>query len=277
MKVNHLKKTFTDIADYEFKSFLEVDQKENLDKLGSYKYEFKSVDKLDSKNVEELDGKLVIERSHAREAGFKISPIVEEHRGIRDQEEREREERISEEVLKRVQAIEELATKRGYDEGVAAGREEVYAQTRASADEKLAALSAMISDVLSTQHGIISRQKSEIHLMIKNLTKWIILRELKDDGAYIGNLLEKLLIELQVKSNLLIRINQNQFEGMPEVFDSIKNKFGELTNVRLEVDYDIDDKGIVVESENGIIDGTLKQQFKNLDKLFESVEHKNGE
>ena len=75
----------------------------------------------------------------------------------------------------------------------------------------------------------------------------------------------------------MIRINQNQFEGMPEVFDSIKNKFGELTNVRLEVDYDIDDKGIVVESENGIIDGTLKQQFENLNKLFESMEHKNGE
>ncbi|MGB0454587.1 MAG: hypothetical protein ACPGJV_12840, partial [Bacteriovoracaceae bacterium] len=48
-------------------------------------------------------------------------------------------------------------------------------------------------------------------------------------------------------------------------------KLGKFTNTRVEVDYDIKDQGMVIESANGIVNGSLKQQFKNLDKLFESV------
>ena len=107
--------------------------------------------------------------------------------------------------------------------------------------------------------------------MIRNMTKWIILRELKEDGAYLERLLEKLIIELQARQNLLIQVNKNDFSHMPEILQVVQQRLGTLNNVRLEVDFDISPNGITIESENGIITGTLETQFKNLDKLFESV------
>ena len=48
-------------------------------------------------------------------------------------------------------------------------------------------------------------------------------------------------------------------------------KVGKLTNVRVEADLDMKENGIMLESENTIIDGSLKAQFESIDKLFLSV------
>ena len=64
---------------------------------------------------------------------------------------------------------------------------------------------------------------------------------------------------------------------MPEVLDHLHEKLGELENVRVEVDYDIEGPGIILESQNGIINGTLKEQFNSLDKLFKTVGLENDE
>ena len=58
---------------------------------------------------------------------------------------------------------------------------------------------------------------------------------------------------------------------MPEVLEVVQGKLGELTNTRVEIDYDIEAPGIVVESQNGIVNGSLKTQLDSLDKLFEAV------
>ena len=106
---------------------------------------------------------------------------------------------------------------------------------------------------------------------ILNLTKWVILRELKDDGEYVHRLLEKLITEIQTKSNILIQIDERSFRDMPDILEVVEERLGSLSNVRLEKDFDIDGPGIVLESDNGIINGTLKEQFNNLDKLFLKV------
>jgi flagellar assembly protein FliH len=116
------------------------------------------------------------------------------------------------------------------------------------------------------------RQKQEIYDLVKNLTKWIITRELRDDGRYIERLLEKLILEMDSRSNLTLHVNQKDFSHMPEVLESVQDKIGQLSNVRIVVDQDIKDYGMKLDSENGIISGTIEEQFKSLDRLFHSVE-----
>ena len=135
----------------------------------------------------------------------------------------------------------------------------------------------MINDVLKTQEDILNSQKKQIYETVKNLTKWIILRELSDDGRYLERLLIKLIKELQTTSKLQVKVNQKYFEDMPDILEVVQSQLGELDSVRVEVDYDIDSPGFIVECENGIINGTLEQQYKALDKLFESVGLSDGE
>lgn len=214
---------------------------------------------------------LKIERDTANKNSFIISPIVKKYRGINKLEEEEFERRVQDEVHRRVSLIEEDAFNKGFEEGVNQGKEEVYQQTIAATEEKLEALTEMISETLQMKSAMVENQRMEIYETIRNLTKWVILRELKDDGQYIERLLEKLIVEMQAKSNILIQVNKNHFEGMEEILAHVEAKIGALKNVRIESDFDINDQGIIIESENGIINGTMEQQFANLDKLFEAV------
>ncbi|OIQ16837.1 MAG: hypothetical protein BM556_14355 [Bacteriovorax sp. MedPE-SWde] len=254
------------VSEYEFQSFTN-----SLDTGEVKEFSFEDLEGKSINEIERHQETIKLERRESADSGFDISPIVRQHRGMEEQEAVERENRILDEVNKRVAKIEEEAFKKGYDEGIEKGREDVYEQTRASTDEKIIALSEMISETLSTKEEILKSQKTQLYTLVKNLTKWVILRELKDDGVYLERLLEKLIIEAQTKSNLLIQVDQKYFEQMPEVLETVQKKLGEFSNVRVETDFDIQGLGIVVESENGIINGSLQEQLNSLDKIFESV------
>ena len=198
-------------------------------------------------------------------------PIVEKYRGLKDQEEQEYQDTVEKEVTKRISEIQDEAFKAGFEEGVNQGREEIFNEMRSVVDQKLDNFSQMVNEVLKTQDDILAQQKKEIYLLLRNLTKWIIIRELKEDGKYIERLLEKLLLEIQARNNLLIQVNPSVFGEMPEILAHVQARLGELKNVRVEIDSAILTSGMIVESDNGIVNATMEEQFKSLDKLFEDV------
>jgi flagellar assembly protein FliH len=261
-------KQYLDVEEYKFKNFGDDDAQKDKVTL----FEFKPL--LNSKQIlakNEFQKIIKEERTFAKNSQFKINPIVEKFRGLKDQEEQEYQDNVDKEVARRVSEIQDVAFKAGFDEGVNQGREEIFKEMRSVVDQKLDNFSQMVTEVLKTQDDILSRQKKEIYHLLRNLTKWIIVRELKEDGKYIERLLEKLLLEIQARNNLLIQVNSSDFGGMPEVLAHVQSRLGELKNVRVEIDSAILTSGMVVESDNGIINATLEEQFKSLDKLFEDV------
>ena len=180
-------------------------------------------------------------------------------------------QKISEEVERRLLLLKEQAYQEGKKIGIADGKKEVFASLINSADEKLQNITEMVEAVLSTQKEIVEHQKEEVYRLLKNLTKWIVLKEVSNDKDYSKRLLEKLFQEIESRNNMLIQVNPTDFEAMPEILQYIQEKFGKLTNVRVEIDPGIVSHGLILETENGILNATIEEQFKCLDKLFESV------
>jgi flagellar assembly protein FliH len=60
---------------------------------------------------------------------------------------------------------------------------------------------------------------------------------------------------------------------MPEVVKQIEEKLGPLTNLRIEIDQTQTQPGIIIETENGIIDGSMEGLFQTIDKMFEGITH----
>jgi flagellar assembly protein FliH len=261
-------KQYSNVEEYKFKSF--TDENAEADKVTLF--EFKPL--LSSTHAvakSEFQKVIKEERTHAKNSQFKVNPIVEQYRGLKDQEEQEYQAAVEKEVVRRISEIQDEAFKAGFEEGVNQGREEIFNEMRSVVDQKLDNFSQMVTEVLKTQDEILAQQKKEIYLLLRNLTKWIIIRELKEDGKYIERLLEKLLLEIQARNNLLIQVNPNDFGGMPEILAHVQTRLGELKNVRVEIDSAILTSGMIVESDNGIINATMEEQFKSLDKLFEDV------
>lgn len=261
-------KSTAEVTKYEFHSFNEIEEGAENVKLFEFKPLLTAAQTVDKSDFQRL---IKNEREAAKSTNFKVNPIVEEYRGFKEQEVREYEDRVEEEVKRRLAEIQDEAFKSGFEEGVNQGREEIFVQMRSVVDQKLENFSQMVTDVLKTQEEILAKQKTEMYQLLRNLAKWIVLRELQEDGKYIERLLERLLLEMQVRSNLLIQVNVSDFSQMPEVLVHVESRLGEMKNVRIEMDSTVSSKGIVIESENGIINATMEEQFKSLDKLFEDV------
>lgn len=211
-----------------------------------------------------------IERNSAAASGFKIEPMVKEHRGINRQAQDDFEKAVALEVEKRLAEVKDQAYQEGFSTGETAGREKAYAEATQVFEEKIEQFASEIEQTVSMRKDILEQSKQDAYLMVKNLTKWLVLKEI-DEKYYLARLLEKLIHEINTKSNLVIRVNQEAFGYMPEVVKIVERKMGMLTNVRLEVDLDQSENGIILESENTIVDGSLETQFKSIDRIFEKA------
>lgn len=210
------------------------------------------------------------EREHESGKRFSIDPRVREHRGLVAQEQEDFERSVEAEVQRRVELIKEQAFEEGFLAGQQEGMDKAYQEAIVNYDQKVAEFSQFIDEVTLEKKRLIEDSREAGYKLVKNLTKWVILKEV-EDKEYIGRLLEKLILEINTKSNLLVRVNQEDFSHIPEVLDMVEAKLGKLTNVRVEVEQDMNNKGIILESEVGVIDGSLESQLASIDKLFESV------
>lgn len=210
------------------------------------------------------------EREHEAASAFEMSEVVKQHRGLNRQAEEDFEKRVADEVHQRIEALREEA----YNDGLERGREEghaaAYEETKVIFEQKADQFTEQIESLRDNMQNLYNDSKDNAYLMVKNLSKWIILKEV-EEKYYLARLLEKLIHEINSKSNLVIHVNQEAFGYMPEIVKIVERKVGRLTNVRTEVDLEMHEPGIKLESENNIIDGSLDAQFESIDKLFLSV------
>ncbi len=261
-----------EVKEYAFKNFQDrIIKIDDAKKLPAKDFHFQKFQDSHQNDGGKHQEKIKSERALSEKSGFSISTIVQKHRGIQKQAHEEREQKIEEEVQHRFNKVRDEAYEVGHAEGVKKGQESVFEEMKSLVEEKLSILTEMINSVLTTKEDILAQQKKEIYHLVRSLTKWVILRELKDDGQYIGRLLEKLVAELQTKNHLLIQVSEENFEGMTEVLEIVQKNIGALPHVRLEIHHEMKGTGIILSSDHGIIDGTLEQQFQSLDKLFETV------
>lgn len=243
----------------------------NADSSGDVKaFEFQTLDKkLDFKTTIS-EQKIRKEREAEAESGFTISSTVREHRGLNAQGRADFEARVAQEVTHRLEALGQEAYNEGLEKGRSAGHEQALAEEREQVEAKVEELAQTIEALQENIKLIYQENKNEAFLMVKNLTKWVILKEV-DEKYYLTRLLEKLIYEINTKANLVVRVNEGSLGHMSEVVKIVERKLGKLTNLRIELDHDQEGNGIVLESENTIVDGSLETQFRAIDNLFENA------
>jgi flagellar assembly protein FliH len=210
------------------------------------------------------------ERDFESKSSFQIDNVVKEHRGLVKQADNDYEERVAAEVERRIELMREEAYNDGFNKGQKDGEEKSYAESIIQYEAKVDEFSNEIIKLQGQMKEIYEKSHNEAYLMVKNLTKWIILKEV-DEKYYLARLLEKIIHEINTKSNILLHVNESSFGYMPEIIKIVERKLGVLTNVRIEVDYDMKENGIVIESENTIVDASLDSQFEAIDRLFTNV------
>lgn len=241
--------------------------------VGQPKFEtfaFKNIDGKPFKDNTASDDSIRKERTFAKQNNFQIDSTVKEKRGIAKQEETDFENRVNAEVEKRVKQAYQDAYAKGLEEGRAKGQEKSEAELAEATAQKLEELTQVIQDVQAQTGNLVDKNRVEVYEFIKRFTKWIVMKEV-NEKLYLETLLEKLILELNARKNLTIKVGRANFADMPVIIQSVEQKVGTLSNVRVEIVPEINHPGIILESENGLIDGSLEGVFQNIDKIFDMV------
>lgn len=253
-----MEKEFEKITPYSFKAFGGDEKLNNL-------FEFK---KLEKDGVKSKVEKIVFQEKLSKKGELEMFPFISEQRNRKEVISKINEEKFQQEINSRLKKIEKENIEKAYVEGLKIAREEVKKEFEIEFSKKIESLNEILKNALDLRDEIFENQKGQIIFLIKSLTKWVIMRELTDDGKYLEKLLEKLLTEIQAKQNFVIQVSQKDFDKMPEIIKTIEQKMGEFKNSRLAVDFDLPENGIVIDSENGMIKATLEGQFAALDEIF---------
>ena len=210
------------------------------------------------------------ERGFEKNNNFKIDGVVRASRGIAKQEESDLEKAISEEVNRRLEVAYANAYNEGLEKGRAEGQAEAYVHYQEELNQKIDGFMEVINGVQAQNGKLMEQNRHEVYEFIKRFTKWICLKEI-DEKLYLEKLLEKLILELNARKNLIIKVGRQNFSQMPEVIAVVESRLGQLQNTRVEIIPEINHPGIILESESGLIDGSIEGVFANIDKIFESV------
>ena len=101
-------KQYSNVEDYKFKSFTDADAEADKVTLFEFKPLLSSSHAI-AKN--EFQKVIREERAHAKNSQFKVNPIVEKYRGLKDQEEQEYQVAVEKEVVRGIAEIQELPEK----------------------------------------------------------------------------------------------------------------------------------------------------------------------
>lgn len=258
----------------EIKPFVFSDLKGShvVEQAGARDFVFQDLDGRVVKKTAPTEEVIRQERTFEKKSSFKIDSAVREHRGLSAQEDSDFERRVQAEVEARVQQIQQKAYEAGFEKGQQDGAEQVHHES----SDQFEALSEQMKEMFVSATAQVDQftlnHKNEMMKFVKNFAKWVLYKEINEKD-YLSHLLEKLLHELNARRNLVIRVNESSYEFMPDIIASLDKKLGGFSNLRLEVSNDIHYPGLIVESENGIMDGSLENIFSKLDHFFEQAGH----
>jgi len=210
------------------------------------------------------------EREAEAKSQFKIDAIVRDLRGLTGQEKDDLETRINQQVEKRLKETREAAYREGLEKGRMEGADAALQEAMARHETQINEVEEMVTNLRAQCEARLESHRHDIYEASKRLIKWLVLKEVKDDG-YLPKLLEKLVLELNQRNSLIIRVNQENFAQMPAIVEALEKRIGNLPNVRIEPAMDMQGVGLVLESENGILDASPEALFQTIDKIYESV------
>ncbi|MBI3544688.1 MAG: hypothetical protein HY075_15570 [Deltaproteobacteria bacterium] len=182
--------------------------------------------------------------------------------------EQEEEERIENEVRKRLDArLEEMraqVTADAYHEGFNAGKEQGRVEVLTEAGPQLAQLKKLATDFEGLKTEVFRANEELFIHLVNQISKAVILRELKEDNEYTRRLATHVLERLGTRENIKIFVAEAELSSAEQLKAGLAQTLGELKNISVEADASMKSGGCRVETEFGEIDARIEVQLQSI-------------
>ncbi|MEW6057832.1 MAG: FliH/SctL family protein [Bdellovibrionota bacterium] len=204
------------------------------------------------------------ESASRKSARFRLNELT---RGPLSVEEEE-EERIQSEIEKRLEVrfneMREQVNKEAYEEGFAAGKNDAKTQVLAEAKPLIEGFDKFVHELENARHEIYKANEEFLINLVCKLAKAVILRELKEDVDYTKRLIVGLLDRVGTRENIKIFVGNEVYSSADKLKEGLAQNLGQLKNISIELDPEIENRGCRVETEFGEIDARISVQLQSI-------------
>jgi len=165
--------------------------------------------------------------------------------------------------------LKEAAVKEGRAEGAAKGREEGFrqgleearVQVRAEFDAALGRTALVLQAIETLYQDIFKNMEAELVKLALTVAERVLFREASVSPKAVSAALAAALSRLDQAHRVVLRVHPDDLASLESVQAEFKDKLSGLTKITFEPDASLRRGDLIVESEAGRIDSTLKRRL----------------
>lgn len=247
----------------EFEKSLEEKKKDfevNLDQekhkiLEEAKKEAQDIIKQSKESIEE-------EKIRSQQEIENLSKELEQEREILLQEAQEKSESLIKEAQEKEEEWKEEAYHKGFEEG--------YEDSFKKGEEHLKILFKNIQNIadhlLEKRQQILKETQGQLVSILISSVRKVIHKLAEDQEGIIIKTLQEALLRVTSRSDIVLRVNPKDFSIVEEWVPRLKERFENLTSLKVFEDSKIENGGCLIETDFGEIDARIATQISRIEE-----------
>jgi len=197
-----------------------------------------------------------------KDSRFTINPLIRDGLRVDEEERRVIEERVHERVSAVEAAARAEADRRGYDEGLARGREEAFKAFQGEAQSRMERFEKLLGELEGAKEQIYRENERFVVELSYRIARMILLREVKSDKDYVLRLAGAIIERMGVRENIRIRVSPEDLQTAAMIKEGLERELGSLKNLLIEGSPEIRGGGCEIETEWNAIDASIDTQLQ---------------
>jgi flagellar assembly protein FliH len=217
----------------------------------------------DYKQVKEKFGNLAATDPKSN-SHFTLHPESKRGLGIEAEERSHIEDQVSIEVETRLAALKDEAYQDGFERGRGEGKTSAEAEFFEQVKPQFEQLTTILKEFDQLKSEVYTANEQFLIQLIFQVSKSILLTELKTDREYVKRLTAEIIEKLGAKENIRIKINTADYENIDQFREFLKTTFPDLKNVQIEPDGSLVLGGVKVETDLSRINASVEAQLNSI-------------
>lgn len=253
---------------------LRIFKLENEGSGGVSKYEFSQLKRPgqgDYDHIKSKMGSLAItddefKNKKRTDRNFSLHAVVKDKLAIGEEESRAVSELVDSQVKKIEKEVREAARKEGFDSGFEQGRKDAIQKFKEESQSHLERLNAFLESCEGAKTEIFQENEKFLIDLVFQISKTLLLKELKEDREYVSRLARDVIEKIGVKENITLKISPEEQESISFLKEDLTQTLGEMRNFNIEVGSHIQMGGCEIETEWNSIDARIETQLAGINQ-----------
>lgn len=200
---------------------------------------------------------------------FRIDEKLSQQIGLANIEKSRNEEKIEQEVLTRLKAVQESAYQEAYDLGKMEGVDKAFADYKIEIEKRVKGFDETLESLQQALSDIYKKQEEVIIKLVYETAKKIAMFEIENRPETILEILKNLVDEIQSDERILVKLSEKDLELVKEYHEKLDSNLEFLNRVKVESSTRVSSGGCLLETNDASINATITQRVNRVWQALE--------